>query len=124
MVANKVDVDHEDRSCLAHPTGRNNVLIGVPKEIRNHEYRIGLTTVSVVHYCVTNMPGAVARTSTFALNNATIGHALALAEKGWKQAIKDDFHLQNGLNVGLGNVTYEALARALGYDYVAADTFF
>ena len=47
----------------------------------------------VVHYCVANMPGAVARTSTFALNNATIGHALALAEKGWKQALKDNPHL-------------------------------
>ena len=47
----------------------------------------------VVHYCVANMPGAVARTSTFALNNATIGHALALADKGWKQALKDDPHL-------------------------------
>ena len=73
----------------------------------------------VVHYCVANMPGAVARTSTFALNNATIGHALALAEKGWKRALRDNPHLLNGLNVCQGQVTYEAVARDLGYDYVA-----
>ncbi len=76
----------------------------------------------VVHYCVANMPGAVARTSTFALNNATIGHAIALADKGWQQALKDDVHLKNGLNVCKGKVTYEAVARDLGYDYVSADS--
>ena len=76
----------------------------------------------VVHYCVANMPGAVARTSTFALNNATISHALALADKGWKQALRDDVHLANGLNVALGKVTYEAVAMALDYDYARADT--
>ena len=76
----------------------------------------------VVHYCVANMPGAVARTSTFALNNATIGHALALADKGWKQALKDNVHLKNGLNVALGQVTYEAVANTLGYAYVPADS--
>ena len=76
----------------------------------------------VVHYCVANMPGAVARTSTFALNNATIGHAVALADKGWKQALKDNVHLKNGLNVAAGQVTYEAVAKALGYTYVNADT--
>ena len=75
----------------------------------------------VVHYCVANMPGAVARTSTFALNNATIGHAVALADKGWKQALKDNVHLKNGLNVCEGKVTYEAVARDLGYTYVNAD---
>jgi alanine dehydrogenase len=75
----------------------------------------------VVHYCVANMPGAVARTSTFALNNATIGHAVALADKGWLQAIKDNVHLKHGLNVAQGKVTYEAVARDLGYDYVNAD---
>src|SRR5574343_1119202 len=69
----------------------------------------------VVHYCVANMPGAVARTSTFALNNATVGHAVALASKGWKQALRDDVHLRNGLNVCEGKVTYEAVARDLGY---------
>ncbi|MDP3650355.1 MAG: alanine dehydrogenase [Rhodoferax sp.] len=76
----------------------------------------------VVHYCVANMPGAVARTSTFALNNATIGHAVALADKGWKQALKDNAHLKNGLNVANGQVTYEAVAKDLGYNYLNADT--
>ncbi|NTX31724.1 alanine dehydrogenase [Burkholderia pyrrocinia] len=74
----------------------------------------------VVHYCVANMPGAVARTSTFALNNATLGHALALADKGWKQAMADDPHLRAGLNVCDGNITYEAVALALGLPYVPA----
>jgi alanine dehydrogenase len=76
----------------------------------------------VIHYCVANMPGAVARTSTFALNNATVGHAVALASKGWQQALRDDVHLRNGLNVCEGKVTYEAVARDLGYDYVAAES--
>jgi len=76
----------------------------------------------VVHYCVANMPGAVARTSTFALNNATIGHAVALADKGWKQALKDNAHLKAGLNVCHGQVTYEAVAKDLGYAFVAPDT--
>ncbi|MEL4179364.1 alanine dehydrogenase [Roseateles sp. PN1] len=76
----------------------------------------------VVHYCVANMPGAVARTSTFALNNATIGHAVALADKGWKQALKDNPHLRAGLNVAQGKLTYEAVARDLGYEYVPPDS--
>jgi len=76
----------------------------------------------VVHYCVANMPGAVARTSTFALNNATIPHALALADKGWREALRDNPHLRAGLNVAAGKVTYEAVARALGYEYTAAET--
>ena len=76
----------------------------------------------VIHYCVANMPGAVARTSTFSLNNATIGHAVALASKGWRQALKDDLHLRHGLNVCEGKVTFEAVAQALGYDYVSADS--
>lgn len=71
----------------------------------------------VVHYCVANMPGAVARTSTFALNNATLPFTLALANKGWKQACADDAHLMAGLNVQGGKVTYEAVARDLGYDF-------
>jgi alanine dehydrogenase len=75
------------------------------------------TVDGVVHYCVANMPGAVARTSTFALNNATIGHAIALAGKGWKAALKADPHLRSGLNVCEGRVTYEAVARDLGYPY-------
>jgi alanine dehydrogenase len=76
---------------------------------------------NVVHYCVANMPGAVARTSTFALNNATIGHGLSLADKGWQRALAESQHLRNGLNVCLGNVTYEAVARDLDYPYVPAD---
>ncbi|WP_377703496.1 alanine dehydrogenase [Pseudoduganella sp. UC29_71] len=76
----------------------------------------------VVHYCVANMPGAVARTSTFALNNATIGHAVALADKGWKRAMQANPHLKNGLNVCQGHVTYEAVAHGLGYPYISADS--
>ncbi|HEY8024309.1 MAG TPA: alanine dehydrogenase [Burkholderiaceae bacterium] len=75
----------------------------------------------VIHYCVANMPGAVARTSTFALNNATIGHAVAIADKGWKKAMREDVHLRHGLNVCQGRVTYEAVATALGHEYVSAD---
>jgi alanine dehydrogenase len=72
----------------------------------------------IVHYCVANMPGAVARTSTYALNNVTLPHALAIANKGWAQALRDDPHLAEGLNVHAGKVTYEAVAADLGYDYV------
>ncbi len=72
----------------------------------------------VVHYCVANMPGAVPRTSTHALNNATLPFALALADKGAKQALLDDPHFLPGLNVIGGKVTCEAVANALGYDYV------
>ncbi len=76
----------------------------------------------VVHYCVANMPGAVARTSTFALNNATLPFTLALADKGWKDALAADPHLRAGLNVYSGKVTYAAVAEALGYDYLAPET--
>ncbi|WP_029063168.1 alanine dehydrogenase [Labrenzia sp. DG1229] len=72
----------------------------------------------VVHYCVANMPGAVPKTSTYALNNATLPFALALADKGAKQALLDDPHFLPGLNVIGGRVTCEAVAEALGYDYV------
>ena len=75
---------------------------------------------SVVHYCVANMPGACARTSTFALNNATLPFTVALADKGYKQALADDPHLLAGLNVHHGNVTYEAVARDLGHPYLPA----
>jgi alanine dehydrogenase len=68
----------------------------------------------VVHYCVTNMPGAVARTSTVALTNATLPFVQALASKGWRQALADDPHLLHGLNVHAGRVTYEAVADDLG----------
>jgi alanine dehydrogenase len=67
----------------------------------------------VVHYCVTNMPGAVARTSTFALNNVTLPFVLALADKGYRRALGEDPHLRNGLNVYEGKVTYRAVAAAL-----------
>ena len=74
----------------------------------------------VVHYCVANMPGAVARTSTFALNNATIGHAIALADHGWRDALRANPHLRAGLNVALGQVTCEPVAQQLGYAYAPA----
>ncbi|MFL6816438.1 MAG: alanine dehydrogenase [Bradyrhizobium sp.] len=66
----------------------------------------------VVHYCVANMPGAVARTSTFALNNATLPFTLHIADKGWRQAMKDDIHLRNGLNVVDGKITCKPVAEA------------
>lgn len=75
----------------------------------------------VVHYCVSNMPGAVPRTSTFALNNATLPFALALANHGYKQAMKQDPHLINGLNVCCGKITHKAVAAALQQEYVPAD---
>ncbi|MCK0139850.1 alanine dehydrogenase [Aliiroseovarius sp. F47248L] len=75
----------------------------------------------IVHYCVANMPGAVARTSTIALGNATMPFMLALAGKGWKQACKDDEHLLNGLNVHAGKLTYAAVGEALGLDYISAE---
>ncbi|MFB1002254.1 MAG: alanine dehydrogenase [Pseudomonadales bacterium] len=71
----------------------------------------------VVHYCVANMPGGVARTATMALTNATLPFALALANKGVKQALLDDAHLLNGLNVHKGKVTYKAVADVLSYEY-------
>ena len=74
----------------------------------------------VVHYCVTNMPGAVPRTSTYALNNATLPFVLALADKGWKRALADDVHLRNGLNVARGRVTHPEVAAAIGLPYVPA----
>ena len=74
----------------------------------------------VVHYCVANMPGGVARTATIALTNATLPFALALANKGTAPALRDDAHLRNGLNVHAGMVTHEAVASALGYEYVEA----
>ena len=75
----------------------------------------------IVHYCVANMPGAVPRTSTFALNNVTLPFVLSLADKGYKQALQDDAGLLNGLNVHEGKLTYQAVAEALNYDYVAAE---
>jgi alanine dehydrogenase len=75
----------------------------------------------VVHYCVTNMPGAVARTSTFALNNATLPFVLALADRGWRKALQDDVHLRRGLNVHAGAVTFEAVAADLALPFKPAE---
>ena len=73
----------------------------------------------IMHYCVANMPGAVARTSTLALGNATMPFLLALADKGWRQACEDDVHLLNGLNVHAGKLTYAAVGKALGIDVLS-----
>jgi alanine dehydrogenase len=80
------------------------------------------TVDGIVHYCVANMPGGVARTSTYALNNVTLPHALRIADLGWKEALSRDPHLANGLNVWNHQVTYEAVARDLGLDYTATAT--
>ena len=75
------------------------------------------TVDGIVHYCVANMPGGVARTSTYALNNVTLPHALRIADKGWRAALLADPHLANGLNVWEGQVTYRAVSDALGLAY-------
>ncbi len=75
----------------------------------------------VVHYCVANMPGAVARTSTMALNNATLPFVLALADKGWRQACRDDAHLRAGLNLHRGQITHAAVAQARGLPLLPAE---
>ncbi len=71
----------------------------------------------VIHYCVANMPGAVPRTSAWALNNATLPYVLAIADKGWRQALADDTHLRAGLNVHAGRITHAAVAESLGREY-------
>lgn len=76
----------------------------------------------IVHYCVANMPGAVARTSTYALNSVTLPHALRIADHGWQQAMRNDHHLLAGLNVWNGKVTYRAVAEGLNLDYVPAES--
>ena len=75
----------------------------------------------VVHYCVTNMPGAVPRTSTFALTNETLPFIKSLANYGWKSALKQDEHLKSGLNVHEGTINFEAVAIELGYPYKSPD---
>ncbi|MBC2667917.1 alanine dehydrogenase [Novosphingobium piscinae] len=75
----------------------------------------------IVHYCVANMPGAVARTSTYALNNVTLPHALRIADLGWREALRANPHLAAGLNVHEGQVTYAAVARDLGYAHVPVE---
>jgi alanine dehydrogenase len=75
----------------------------------------------IVHYCVANMPGAVPRTSTFALNNATLPFTLALADKGWQRACREDAHLAAGLTVHDAAIVHEAVARGLGTAWIAVD---
>ena len=75
----------------------------------------------VVHYCVTNMPGAVPRTSTFALTNETLPFIKSLANRGWQSALKNDQHLKNGLNVHEGSINFAAVADELGYSYKSPD---
>jgi alanine dehydrogenase len=75
------------------------------------------TVDGVIHYCVANMPGAVARTSTFALTNSTLRYALQLAGKGLKKAVADDAHLAEGVNTYGGKLTYRAVAEAQGRPY-------
>ena len=75
----------------------------------------------VVHYCVTNMPGAVPRTSTFALTNVTLPFAKDLANLGWREALMRNEHLRHGLNVHAGHVNHEAVAHDLGYEYLSAE---
>lgn len=72
----------------------------------------------VVHYCVANMPGAVPRTSTYALNNATLPYVVRLADRGYRAALAEDEHFRNGLNVHRGRVTQRDVAENLGYDYL------
>ncbi len=77
----------------------------------------------VVHYCVANMPGAVPRTSTYALNNATLPFTVQLAQEGWKAALRANPHLKAGLNVCAGKVTYREVAEALGHPFHEPDAF-
>lgn len=76
---------------------------------------------SVIHYCVTNMPGNVPRTATLALNNATLPHALTLANQGWQKALRNDAHLRAGLNVAMGQVACEEVARRHGLDHAPTE---
>lgn len=76
----------------------------------------------VVHYCVTNMPGACARTSTQALTNATLDYALTIANKGYRKALMENIGLRQGLNVCFGKVTNESVAHDLGYPYVPPES--
>lgn len=86
----------------------------MPTTLQNPTYEID----GVIHYCVTNIPGAVAKTSTLALTNATLPFVIELANKGWKKSVQENKHLMNGMHICCGNVTYEAIARDLGYNYV------
>ncbi len=77
----------------------------------------------VIHYCVANMPGAVARTSTMALTNATLPYAIEIANKGWKQAMQDNKEIKRGANVINGKITYKAVADAFGLEYTPVENF-
>src|SRR5690606_26152523 len=103
-----VDVAIDQGGCFetSHPTTHDNPTFVVD---------------GVVHYCVANMPGAVARTSTYALNNATLPRALKIAALGWKEAMRQDPHLAAGLNVHAGRVTYPAVAAELGYELLPVE---
>jgi alanine dehydrogenase len=79
------------------------------------------TIDGIVHYAVSNMPGALPRTSTLALNNATLPYALEIANKGWKIAMKENLEIKQGANVVKGQVTYKGVAEAFGLDYVPID---
>jgi alanine dehydrogenase len=76
----------------------------------------------VVHYCVANMPGAVAKTSTLALTNATLPYALQIANKGWRRAMQENAEIKAGANVIDGKVTYEAVAEAFGLEYTNVES--
>ena len=76
----------------------------------------------VVHYCVANMPAAVSRTSTFALNNVTLPFTISLADKGWGKALAEDPHLRAGLNIHEGKVTCRPVAEAHGLSYAPAES--
>jgi alanine dehydrogenase len=80
------------------------------------------TVDGVVHYCVANMPGAVPKTSTLALTNATLPYAVEIANKGWEKAMKENPEIKLGANVIKGKVTYKGVADAFGLDYVSIDS--
>lgn len=81
------------------------------------------TVDGVVHYCVANMPGAVAKTSTIALTNATLPYAIEIANKGWQRAMQENDEIRPGANIINGQVTYKAVADAFGLDYTPVDEF-
>jgi alanine dehydrogenase len=81
------------------------------------------TVDGVVRYCVANMPGAVAKTSTIALTNATLPYAVDIANKGWKRAMQENKEIKLGANIINGKVTYKAVAEAFGLEYTPVDEF-
>ena len=80
------------------------------------------TIDGIVHYCVANMPGAVPKTSTLALTNATLPYAVEIANKGWKAAFRENHEIKLGANVGQGKVTYQGVAEAFDLEYEAVDS--